>query len=155
MKKILGALQNLPANQRSQFSHNLWNWTGLGVLVSWQILKGSQNFLHIFSMALYHKWDVNLSMYFIFSHLLLTIQVVETTTQEPFFSPTLFIDSKEKSDSNITVRFICGSCLPTWRLVIRQYPSNGDITFLHFLKTYYFFGFGRNTLDFKTMRASL
>ena len=31
---------------------------GLAVLVSWQILKGSQDFLHTFSMALYHKWDV-------------------------------------------------------------------------------------------------
>ena len=27
------------------------------MLVSW-ILKGSQDFLHTFSMALYHKWDV-------------------------------------------------------------------------------------------------
>ena len=31
---------------------------GMAVLVSWQILKGSQDFLHTFSMALYHKWDV-------------------------------------------------------------------------------------------------
>ena len=30
----------------------------LAVLVSWQILKDSQDFLHTFSMALYHKWDV-------------------------------------------------------------------------------------------------
>ena len=30
----------------------------LAVLVSWYILKGSQEFLHTFSMALYHKWDV-------------------------------------------------------------------------------------------------
>ena len=34
------------------------NWAGLAVLVSWQILKGSQNFLHYFRMALYHKWEV-------------------------------------------------------------------------------------------------
>ena len=32
--------------------------TELAVLVSWQILKGSQDFLYPFSMALYHKWDV-------------------------------------------------------------------------------------------------
>ena len=37
---------------------SLWNWVGLAVLVSWSILKGSQDFLHTFSMALYHKWDV-------------------------------------------------------------------------------------------------
>ena len=28
------------------------------MLVSWRILKGSQDFLHTFNMALYHKWDV-------------------------------------------------------------------------------------------------
>ena len=27
-------------------------------LVSWQIIKGSHDFLHTFSMALYHKWGV-------------------------------------------------------------------------------------------------
>ena len=32
----------------------------LAVLVSWQILNGSQDFLHTFSMAFYHKWDVSL-----------------------------------------------------------------------------------------------
>ena len=58
MRKILGALQDLPANQHSQFSHNLWNWAELAVLVSKQVLKGFQDFLHTFSMALYHKWDV-------------------------------------------------------------------------------------------------
>jgi hypothetical protein len=30
----------------------------LAVVVSWKILKGSQDFLHTISMALYHKWDV-------------------------------------------------------------------------------------------------
>ena len=30
----------------------------LAVVVSWEILKGSQDFLHTFSMASYHKWDV-------------------------------------------------------------------------------------------------
>ena len=34
------------------------NWAGLAVLVSWWILKGSHDFLHAFSMALYHKWDI-------------------------------------------------------------------------------------------------
>ena len=58
MKKILGDLQDLPANKYSQFSHNFWNWAELAVLVSWQILNGSKDFLHTFSMALYHKWDV-------------------------------------------------------------------------------------------------
>ena len=60
MKKILAALQDLPANQHSQFSHNLWNWAGLAELGSSQILKlkGSQDFLHTFSVALYDKWDV-------------------------------------------------------------------------------------------------
>jgi hypothetical protein len=28
------------------------------VLVSWLILKGSHDFLHTFSMALYYKWGV-------------------------------------------------------------------------------------------------
>ena len=41
-----------------QFSHNLQNLAGLAVLVSWQILKGYQDFLHTFSMALHHKWNV-------------------------------------------------------------------------------------------------
>ena len=58
MKEILGAIQKLPAIEHSQFSHNLGNWAELAVLVSWQLLKGSQDFLHTFSMALYHKWDV-------------------------------------------------------------------------------------------------
>ena len=58
MKKILGALQDLPANQHSQFSHNSVKWAELAVLVSWQFLKGSQDFFHTFSMALYHKLDV-------------------------------------------------------------------------------------------------
>ena len=31
---------------------------GLAVLVSWEILNGSQDFFHTFSMALYHKWNV-------------------------------------------------------------------------------------------------
>ena len=30
----------------------------LAVLVSWYIIKGSHDFFHIFSMALYHKWDI-------------------------------------------------------------------------------------------------
>ena len=30
------------------------------VLFSWQILKSSQDFLHIFRMALHHKWDVKI-----------------------------------------------------------------------------------------------
>ena len=58
MKKILGAIQDLPANQHSQSGHNLSNWAGLAVLVSCQMLNGSQDFFHTFSMALYHKWDV-------------------------------------------------------------------------------------------------
>ena len=31
---------------------------GLAVLVSWYIQKGSQDFLHTFTMTLYHKWGV-------------------------------------------------------------------------------------------------
>ena len=31
---------------------------GLAVLVSLAYLKGSHDFLHTFSMAFYHKWDV-------------------------------------------------------------------------------------------------
>ena len=31
---------------------------GLAVLVSWEILNGSQDFFHTFSMALCHTWDV-------------------------------------------------------------------------------------------------
>ena len=58
MKKIMGALQDLPANQHSQSSPIPQIKTELAVLGSWQILKGSQDFLHTFSMALYHKWDV-------------------------------------------------------------------------------------------------
>ena len=64
MKKILGALQDLPAKQHSQFSHSLWNWAGLAVLVTWQILKGSQDFLYTFNLVLYHKWDVNVLQFF-------------------------------------------------------------------------------------------
>ena len=58
MNKILGALQDLPANWHSQSSPISQIMTGLAALVSWQILKGSQDFVHTFSMALYHKWDV-------------------------------------------------------------------------------------------------
>ena len=58
MKKILGALQDLPANQHSQSSPIPQIMAELAVIVSWQILKGSQDFLHTFSMALYCKWDV-------------------------------------------------------------------------------------------------
>ena len=59
MSKILGALQDLPPpKQHSQFCHNLLNWAGLAVLVRWQILMGSQDFDHTFSMALNHKWNV-------------------------------------------------------------------------------------------------
>ena len=47
-----------PAHQHSQSSPILQIMAELDVLVSWQILKGSQGFLHTFSMALYHKWDV-------------------------------------------------------------------------------------------------
>ena len=54
MKKIVEALLDLPANQHSQSSI----MAGLTVLVSWQILKGSLNFLYTFTMALFHKWGV-------------------------------------------------------------------------------------------------
>ena len=48
-----------PATLESTWAYrNLWSWAGLAVLVSWYIQKGSQDFLHTFSMALYHKWDV-------------------------------------------------------------------------------------------------
>ena len=40
----------------AQFTQ-LWP-AGLAVLVSWQILKGSHDFLHTFSMALFPKWGV-------------------------------------------------------------------------------------------------
>ena len=58
IKKILGALQDLPAYQHSQCSPISQIMAGLAVLVSWQILKGPQDFFHTFNMALYHKWDV-------------------------------------------------------------------------------------------------
>ena len=58
LKKILGALWNLSAYQHSQSSPIHSIIAGLAVLLSWQILKGSQDFLHTFSMALYQKWDV-------------------------------------------------------------------------------------------------
>ena len=40
MKKIMGAIQDLPANLDSQFSHNLWNWAGLALLVDPKGLQG-------------------------------------------------------------------------------------------------------------------
>ena len=58
MKKIVGALQDLPANQHSQSGQIQTIMAGLDVLVSWQTLKGSHDFLHTFSMALCYKWDV-------------------------------------------------------------------------------------------------
>ena len=79
MKKILGALQDLPANQHSQSSPIPQIMTESAVLVSWQILHGSQDFLHIFSMVLqYHKWGVKTGFTFAlqFSRLFLTVQVV-------------------------------------------------------------------------------
>ena len=45
----MGAVQGLPANQHSQSSHNMLNWARLAVLVSWQILNGSQDFFFLFS----------------------------------------------------------------------------------------------------------
>ena len=44
--------------------HDLVNWAGLTVLVSWKILKDSQDFLYIFSMALHHKLGVKLGLTF-------------------------------------------------------------------------------------------
>ena len=58
MKKIMRALQNLPANQHSQSSPIHSIMAGLAMLLSWQIIKASHDFLHVFSMALQHKWDV-------------------------------------------------------------------------------------------------
>ena len=37
---------------------------GLAVLLSWWTLKGSQDFLHSFSMALYHRWGVKTAFTF-------------------------------------------------------------------------------------------
>ena len=51
MKKIVGALQDLPANQHSQSSEIHPIMARLAVLLSWQILKGSHGFLYTFSMA--------------------------------------------------------------------------------------------------------
>ena len=65
MKKIMGALQDLPANQHSQSSPIHSIMAGLAVLVCWQILWGSHDFLHTFSMALYHKWDVKSGFNFV------------------------------------------------------------------------------------------
>ena len=55
-------------------------------------------------------------------------------------------------------------CFDTNQTLGMYYPGNGDFTFLHFLKTvwcwcqnkviyflYYFYGFGRDTLDFRTI----
>ena len=58
MEKILGAIQYLPANYQSQSCPISHIMARLAVLVSWQVLNGSQDFFHPFSMALYHKWDV-------------------------------------------------------------------------------------------------
>ena len=110
MKKILGAIQDLPANQHSQFSHNLWNWAGLAVLVSWQILKGSQDFLHTFSMALYHKWDVKNGFAFVLQ----------------FFSLI--------SDGLGGVRLVCKSKVK----IIRRYCSYRWISRLGNKMTFYF-----------------
>ena len=59
MKIILGAIQDLLANQQlaQPFQPNLINYGRIGC-ASWQILSGSQDFFHTFSMALYHKWHV-------------------------------------------------------------------------------------------------
>ena len=80
MKKILGAFLDLPANQHSISSLISQMMTGLAVLVSWQILKGSQNFLHTFSMALYHKCPNGMSkmalpIFSLISHGLGTVQL--------------------------------------------------------------------------------
>ena len=49
-------IYQLSSTAKCQCGHNWMNWAGLAVLVSWWILKGSHDFLHAFSMALYHKW---------------------------------------------------------------------------------------------------
>ena len=59
MKKILGALQDLPAKQHSQSRPIPQIMAELAVLVSWQILNDSQDFFfHSFYMASYRKWNV-------------------------------------------------------------------------------------------------
>ena len=71
IKEILGALQDLPANQNSQLNPFPQIMAELAVLVSWQILKSSKDFLHTFSMALYHKWDVKNSFAYVLQFFLL------------------------------------------------------------------------------------
>ena len=44
---------------------------GLAVLLSWWILKGSHDFVHNFSMALYHKWGVKTGFTFPLQFLML------------------------------------------------------------------------------------
>ena len=58
MNKTLGALYDPPASWHSESSPISQSMAGLAVLISWLILKGSYDFIHTFSMALYHKQDV-------------------------------------------------------------------------------------------------
>ena len=44
----------------------------LAVLVSWEILNGSQDFLHTFSMALCHKWDIKNGFVYVCAPICLT-----------------------------------------------------------------------------------
>ena len=53
IKKILG-----PLGSTSQSSPISQIMAELAMLVSLQVLKGSQDLLHTFRMALYHKYDV-------------------------------------------------------------------------------------------------
>ena len=86
MKKILGALLNLPANQQSQSSPFDSIMAELTVLICWQIQMRSQDFLHTFSMALYHKWGVKNGLSFVLQFYCLFLKVQVVCLQNNLFS---------------------------------------------------------------------
>ena len=57
---------------------------GLAVLVSWQILNGSQDFSHTFSMALYHKWDVKNDFAYVLQFFSLISDVLGSVLQRTY-----------------------------------------------------------------------
>ena len=102
INKILRALQDLPADQHSQSGHNLKNYAGLAVLVSWQFLKGFQDFVHTFSMALYHKWNVKNDFAFVLQFFSFISDGLGSVIQGFYFQDICFYCYRTKDELLLT-----------------------------------------------------
>ena len=58
---------------------------GLAVLLSWELLKGSHDFLHSFSMALYYKWGVKTGFTFALQFFMPIFDSLDGVKSKTFF----------------------------------------------------------------------